>query len=124
MKTQVESSFDPENRDSFMSEIGTNLCRLLLEHFKKFPTNQVGAVVITRDIQKYSESISLLGIAPLIEKFEILREIGSLFIVKPESINSVLEGGILSNVEFKHLRPYLQMRLDWARISKFLEDKS
>jgi hypothetical protein len=107
-----------------MSEIGTNLCRLLLEHFKKFPTNQVGAVVITRDIQKYSESISLLGIAPLIEKFEILREIGSLFIVKPESINSVLEGGILSNVEFKHLRPYLQMRLDWARISKFLEDKS
>jgi hypothetical protein len=107
-----------------MSEVGTNLCRLLLEHFQKFPINPIGAVVITRDIQKYSESISLLGIASLIEKFEILREIGSLFVVKPESISSVLEGGILSQVEFKNLKPYLQMRMDWARISKFLEDKS
>jgi hypothetical protein len=106
-----------------MSEIGTNLCRLLLEHFKKFPTNQVGTVIITRDIQKYNESISLLGISSLIEKFEILREIGSLFIVKPENINSVLEDGILSKMDFRYLKPYLQMRLDWTRISKLLEDR-
>lgn len=58
------------------------------------------------------------------ERFDLLREIGSLFIVKPESMRSVVEDGVLSRVEFRLLKPYLQMRWDWSKISKFIEDKS
>ncbi len=121
LKSQIRSYFDSQNHDYFLTEIGANFCRLLFDHFQKYPTNHIGGVIITKDIQKYTESMSLLGISVLTERFDLLREIGSLFIVKPENLRTMIQEGNLGKIELKLLKPYLQMRWDWSRISK-LED--
>ena len=48
----------------------------------------------------------------------MLREIGSLFIVKPENLKSVIQDGFLARLDISMLRPYLMMRADWTKLSR------
>ena len=56
----------------------------------------------------------------LTQRFEILRELGLLFVTKPESLKTVLsEGKYLSRIELSLIYPYAQMREDWGGMGKF-----
>lgn len=43
----------------------------------------------------------------------MLRQLGNLFIVKPEILKSVLNEGHLVKIDVKYLLPYLQVRTDF-----------
>lgn len=53
----------------------------------------------------------------------MLRQLGNVFLVKPEILPSVLNEGYLAKVDFKSLYPYLQMRVDFktSKIDKLFE---
>lgn len=55
----------------------------------------------------------------------MLRQLGNVFLVKPEILPSVLNEGYLAKVDFKSLYPYLQMRVDFktSKIDKLFEKK-
>jgi hypothetical protein len=76
-----------------------------------------------RDIAKYQESVKAWNIPSLNERFEMLRQLGNVFLVKPEILPSVLNEGYLAKVDFKSLYPYLQMRVDFktSKIDKLFE---
>lgn len=52
----------------------------------------------------------------------MLRELGNVFMVKPEVLKSLLDDGYLGRVDTKLLLPYVQMREDYksAKIAKML----
>lgn len=56
----------------------------------------------------------------------MLRQLGNVFLVKPEILPSVLSEGYLAKVDFKSLYPYLQMRVDFktSKIDKLFEKLS
>ncbi len=76
----------------------------------------------SRDLAKYNETIIAFDIPALNERFEMLREIGNLFIVKPENLKTVLNEGCLSRIELNLLYPYVALRSDWSRMAGFERD--
>lgn len=76
-----------------------------------------------RDIAKYQESVKAWNIPSLDERFEMLRQLGNVFLVKPEILPSVMNEGYLAKVDFKSLYPYLQNRVDFktSKIDKLFE---
>jgi hypothetical protein len=52
----------------------------------------------------------------------MLRELGNVFLVKPEILRSLLSEGYLAKIERRNLIPFLKMREDWhsARIDQLL----
>ncbi|CAG8657677.1 3453_t:CDS:10, partial [Dentiscutata heterogama] len=109
----VSKCLDSKNMEHFLTEIGNSFHSMLLEHFKKFSVSPAGGLVLTKDIAKYQETITLFKIPQLDERFEMLRQLGNLFIVKPEILKSVLNEGYLAKVDIKYILPYLQARTDF-----------
>ncbi|KAF9348696.1 Exocyst complex component 5 [Mortierella sp. AD094] len=123
MYESIKKDIDGKNIEMFCTEIGVGFHGMLLEHFKKFQISPVGGVLLTKDIAKYQESVKAWNIPSLNERFEMLRQLGNVFLVKPEILPSVLSEGYLAKVDFKSLYPYLQMRVDFktSKIDKLFE---
>jgi superfamily II DNA or RNA helicase len=66
--------------------------------------------------------VTRLGFAALSERFDLLREIGSLFLVKPENLKAAIQEGYLSRLEVSDIKPYLMLRADWAKIARAERD--
>ncbi|KZZ89462.1 exocyst complex component Sec10 [Moelleriella libera RCEF 2490] len=85
--TQAGLAVDGLNADKFFGELALTMHQLLFEHFKKFPVNATGGLMVTQDITKY---VSVMRDWPLAKDVaavvELLTEIGSLFIVGPEAL--------------------------------------
>lgn len=51
----------------------------------------------------------------------MLRELGNVFLVKPEILRMILEEGQLAQIGYKYIKPFLKMREDWASAKKVLK---
>ncbi|CAG8436215.1 7102_t:CDS:10 [Funneliformis caledonium] len=111
--SSISQCLDGKNLEYVLIEIGVAFHSMLLEHFKKFAVSAAGGLVLTKDITKYQETITLFKISQLDDRFEMLRQLGNLFIVKPEILKSVLNEGYLAKIDVKYLLPYLQARTDF-----------
>lgn len=97
---------------------------LLLDHLKKFPVSVTGALMLTKDLALYQESISLFSLPPLNDRFSMLRQLGNLFVVQPEVLKSFMKESYLARIQTPLLRPYLMQRVDWGTFSKrFAEEE-
>ncbi|KAG5420026.1 SEC10 [Candida metapsilosis] len=93
--------------------IGNEFLKLLLEHYKKFFVNSIGGVVLTKDAIRYQAIIDEWDIPELSEKFQILKEIGNLFTVSSELVNSLVTEGQLSRMKPYNVRQYISRRADF-----------
>ncbi|KAJ3131370.1 Exocyst complex component 5, partial [Irineochytrium annulatum] len=109
-------NIDGENLEVFLNEIGSGFHNMLLDHLKKFTYSYTGGVILTKDLAKYYETFTCFRCQSITERFEMLREIGNLFIVKPENLKTVLSEGYLARIEINLLQPFLMTRTDWAKI--------
>jgi hypothetical protein len=75
-----------------------------------------------RDIAKYQEVIKMFKIPGLDERFEMLRQLGNIFVVKPEILKSILSEGYLARLDPSVLYPYLEKRIDFktAKLDRLL----
>lgn len=75
-----------------------------------------------RDISKYEEAIQAFKIPALNDMFEMLRQLGNIFLVKPEILRSILSEGYLARLDSNMLLPYLEKRVDFrtARLDRML----
>ncbi|CAM0136693.1 Exocyst complex component 5 [Umbelopsis sp. WA50703] len=122
VQTVIENAFTGKNKESILTEIGSVFHSLLLEHFKKFQVSAAGGLLVTKDIAKYQEIFSSFGIPALNDRFEMLRQLGNIFVVKPEILPSILSKDFLARIDPKALHPYLRMREDYksAKIDHLL----
>ncbi|CAB4489655.1 exocyst complex component Sec10 [Rhizophagus irregularis] len=111
--SSISQCLDGKNLEYVLIEIGVTFHSILLDHFKKFQVSAAGGLVLTKDIAKYQETVALFKIPQLDDRFEMLRQLGNLFIVKPEILKSVLNEGHLVKIDVKYLLPYLQVRTDF-----------
>jgi hypothetical protein len=70
---------------------------LLLEHFKRFPVNAPGGLLIMKDDTRYVELLKSWDIDEDVKTvsgvLDVLLEVGSLFVVGPEALREKLRGG-------------------------------
>ncbi|ORX47562.1 exocyst complex component Sec10 [Piromyces finnis] len=110
------------NFQSFIIEVGIIFFEMLLEHYKRFVTNNTGALILTKDIAAYRRLIEDWDIVQLAERYDMLVQLGNLFVIEPENIDSLITEGYLAKIESCLLRPYLIMRSDWSNFSKAQKD--
>ncbi|GET01528.1 exocyst complex component Sec10 [Rhizophagus clarus] len=113
VQSSVCQCLDGKNLEHVLIEMGVTFHSILLDHFKKYQVSAAGGLVLTKDIAKYQETVALFKIPQLDDRFEMLRQLGNLFIVKPEILKSVLNEGYLAKIDVKYLLPYLQARTDF-----------
>lgn len=113
----VLTAFAPSaNLTSFLTEVALGVRTALLEHFKKFQVNAAGGLLITKDITRYIELLRGWELEPSFEpSFEVLTEIGNMFVIGPEALKERLrgKGAALGGLWDKgDMRPYVLRRDD------------
>ncbi|KAK0633523.1 exocyst complex component Sec10-like protein [Immersiella caudata] len=85
--TLAAQAVDGHNLEVFSSELALAVHRLLFEHFKKFPVNATGGLMVTKDIAKYVSTVKEWPLTKEVEQIvEVLTEVGYLFIIGPEAL--------------------------------------
>lgn len=84
---QAKQAVDGQNAEKFFSELALTVLNLLTDHFKKFSVNATGGITLTQDIAKYVATVREWPLTKdATTAFEMLTEIGPLFIVGPEAL--------------------------------------
>ncbi|WVQ74124.1 hypothetical protein IAR50_003715 [Cryptococcus sp. DSM 104548] len=109
------------NAEGFLVEVGVGFHALLLDHYRKFPVNPTGGLMLTKDLASYQDIIATFSIATLNDRFDMLRQLGNSFIVQPHVLKTYLTEGHLGKIDRGLLRPYLMQRSDWNSFSRGLE---
>lgn len=115
LHTLVHSALTPSpNLTSFLTEIAIGLRTFLFEHFKKFQVNAAGALIVTKDITKYIEILRGWDLDPAFQPtFEVLTEIGNIFVIGPEALKERLRGASVGGFwEKGDMRAYVLRRDD------------
>lgn len=60
----------------------------------------------------------------LSERFELLRQLANIFMVRPAILLSIMREELLATLDFAAMKPFLMMREDWvsSKIEKELRD--
>lgn len=101
------------NLRNFLIKVGLNLINQLLEHYKKFAVNSTGGIILTKDAIRFQAVIDQWKIPELLEHMSILKEIGNLFTVHPDLINSLVSEGQLATLKPYLIRQYVMKRADF-----------
>ncbi|KAJ1030975.1 hypothetical protein NDA18_002200 [Ustilago nuda] len=110
------------NAEAFLTEIGVAFHGLLLEHLRRYTVSAAGGIMLTKDLAMYQDAIGTFGIPILSDRFEMLRQLGNLFIVQASVLKSYMREGHLAKIEVRLLRPYLLRRADYAKEVRDLDD--
>ena len=86
------------------------------------PFHLLTHLLVTRDIKSYQDVITSFGIPSLHERFEFIRQLGQVFLVRPEILKSYITEGYLGRIDSSLLRPYLAQRSDWGQAEKGFND--
>ncbi|KIL70208.1 hypothetical protein M378DRAFT_117200 [Amanita muscaria Koide BX008] len=114
----TQENLSGKNLEAFLTEIGVAFHSLLLEHLRKFPVNPTGGLMLAKDIKSYQDVINSFGIVALRERFEFIRQLGNVFLVRPETIKSYISENQLGRIDINLLKPYLALRSDWGQFEK------
>lgn len=71
----------------------------------------------------YQDTIARFNIPALNDRFEMIRELGNIFVVQPAILKSYLTESMLGRIDSKLLRPFLMMRADYGDHSKKFWDE-
>ncbi|KAI9251571.1 exocyst complex component Sec10-like protein, partial [Sporodiniella umbellata] len=133
---QKKNDFKPKDEEVAMMSMGTQPCMQSIEFITKVFRSAAQALQgknfeaflkhigsgFHSDVAKYQELIKMFNIPSLDERFEMLRQLGNIFVVKPEILKSILSEGYLARLDPSLLYPYLEKRTDFklAKLDRLL----
>ncbi|KAL0949322.1 hypothetical protein HGRIS_009397 [Hohenbuehelia grisea] len=124
VREAAQQSLSGKNLEVFLTEVGVAFHSLLLEHLRKFPVSATGGLMLAKDIKSYQDTISTFGIPSLNERFEFIRQLGNIFLVRPDVLKSYITENYLGRIDTSLLKPYLSLRSDWGQFEKGFNDTS
>ncbi|EGO02145.1 hypothetical protein SERLA73DRAFT_104486 [Serpula lacrymans var. lacrymans S7.3] len=113
-----------KNLEVFLTEVGVAFHSLLLDHLRKFPVSATGGLMLAKDLKSYQDTIASFKIPSLLERFEFIRQLGNVFLVRPEILRSYITENYLGRIDSSLLKPYLAQRSDWGQFEKGFNDSA
>ncbi|OBZ77088.1 Exocyst complex component SEC10 [Grifola frondosa] len=124
VRDAAKENLSGKNLEVFLTEVGVAFHGLLLDHLRKFPVSATGGLMLAKDLKSYQDTISTFSIPSLHERFEFIRQLGNVFLVRPDILKSYITEGYLGRIDSTLLRPYLAQRSDWGQAEKGFNDSS
>eukprot|EP00752_Nemacystus_decipiens_P010830 g9629.t1 len=93
--------------------VGLRVHELFVEHLKKSKVNVIGAFILANDVNRLQEVLGSFGCEVVTAAAEQLREIVNLYVVPPENLTSLMEQGMLAEMETEELVGFVRMRADY-----------
>ncbi|KIY74226.1 exocyst complex component Sec10 [Cylindrobasidium torrendii FP15055 ss-10] len=122
VRDSAKTNLSGKNLEVFLTEVGVSFHSLLLEHLRKFPVSATGGLMLAKDIKMYQDTISSFGIPSLTERYEFLRQLGNVFLVRPEILKSYITENYLGRIDPILLKPYISLRSDWGQFDRSFID--
>jgi len=122
VRDAASQNLSGKNLEIFLTEIGVAFHSALLEHLRKFPVSATGGLMLAKDIKSYQDVIATFDIPALHERFEFIRQLGNIFLVRPEILKSYITENYLGRIDATLLKPYLMLRSDWGQFGKLFND--
>jgi len=122
VQSMAKQNLSGKNLEIFFTEIGVAFHSLLLDHLRKFPVSATGGLMLAKDLKSYQDTVATFGIPALHERFEFIRQLGNVFLVRPDILKSYITEGYLGRIDTALLRPYLAQRSDWGQAEKGFND--
>jgi hypothetical protein len=104
-----------KNKEAFLTEIGVSFHSLLLDHLRRYPVSATGGLMLAKDLKSYQDTVASFNIPALHERFEFIRQLGNVFLVRPEILKSYITENYLGRIDSALLKPYLAQRSDWVQ---------
>ncbi|KAI9088185.1 exocyst complex component Sec10-domain-containing protein [Phlyctochytrium arcticum] len=110
----------------FFGEVGTRIFNVICKNMKRLQISQTGAMQLICDLNRYYEWATTLRVSSVKKLFEVLKEIGNLFLADGgEELRNLVHDvpryqGALRVEEVLEL---LGSRTDYKKIQKFIENK-
>ncbi|KAH9938361.1 exocyst complex protein [Fomitopsis serialis] len=117
VRDAAKANLSGKNLEVFLTEIG-------IAFHRKFPVSATGGLMLAKDLKSYQDVISSFSIPSLTERFEFIRQLGNVFLVRPDILRSYITEGYLGRIDSTLLRPYLAQRSDWGQAEKGFNDSS
>ncbi|KAH8094809.1 exocyst complex component Sec10 [Cristinia sonorae] len=124
VRDAAKATLSGKNLEVFLTEIGVAFHSLLLDHLRKFPVSATGGLMLAKDLKSYQDTVATFGILALHERFEFIRQLGNVFLVRPDILKSYITEGYLGRIDSTLLRPYLAQRSDWGQAEKGFNDST
>ncbi|SJL01757.1 related to exocyst complex 100 kDa component [Armillaria ostoyae] len=119
VRDAAKANLSGKNLEAFLTEISVSFHRHVI-----FPVSATGGLMLTKDIKMYQDTISSFGIPALTERFEFIRQLGSVFLVRPDILKSYITENYLGRIDPTLLKPYLALRSDWGQLEKAFDDEA
>ncbi|PPQ77399.1 hypothetical protein CVT25_010981 [Psilocybe cyanescens] len=124
VRDAAKQNLSGKNLEVFLTEIGVGFHSLLLDHLRKFPVSATGGLMLAKDLKSYQDTVSSFGIPALHERFEFIRQLGNVFLVRPEILKSYITENYLGRIDSSLLKPYLSLRSDWGQFEKGFDSEA
>lgn len=106
-------SLEGRNLDTYLREFGFAFYETVLDHLRKFVVNEVGALLLMKDIREYQETVQTFHLPVVEEKFEVLQHLVNIFAVPRESIPMLIaDDPKLAAFPAKELDHFIRLRVD------------
>ncbi|KAG6821543.1 hypothetical protein H0H93_000052 [Arthromyces matolae] len=135
VRDAASQNLSGKNLEVFLTEIGVafhrqvfNIYVTALRHLMRIkqrfarPPSATGGLMLAKDIRSYQDIVKTFNIPALNERYEFIRQLGNVFLVRPEILKSYITEGYLGRIDAMLLKPYLMLRSDWIQFGKLFTD--
>eukprot|EP00049_Salpingoeca_infusionum_P006468 m.107323 g.107323 ORF g.107323 m.107323 type:complete len:783 (-) comp13322_c0_seq2:167-2515(-) len=109
----MKMSLNGKNLSNALRQLGTFVVSALVDHIKQFTFTTFGGMLLSCDLSNYDECLRKLEDPFVNELLGLLKEIGQLFVVRPENLSKLISEGHLTVLDRAQIQAFLQCRSDY-----------
>lgn len=80
--------------------------------------------MLAKDLKSYQDTVLSFNVPSLPERYEFIRQLGNVFLVRPEILRSYITENYLGRIDSSLLKPYLAQRSDWVQFESHFNESS
>lgn len=121
--TKMKDSLDGKNVEAVLTELGTRLHKVILDHLLQFQYSSIGAMVVICDLNEYRKCVKEFKVPLLDTLFDTLHALCNLLVVDPVNLKQMCTADQLANLDRSVLMSFVQLRADYKTARLFNQFK-
>eukprot|EP00730_Choanoeca_flexa_P017664 TRINITY_DN8536_c0_g1_i1.p1 TRINITY_DN8536_c0_g1~~TRINITY_DN8536_c0_g1_i1.p1 ORF type:complete len:737 (+),score=186.14 TRINITY_DN8536_c0_g1_i1:3-2213(+) len=109
----IKASLNGKNLTNVFRLLGTRLHKVIYDNIKTFTYNDIGGMLLSRDLNCYEQVLRHLDDVYVNELMDVLKELSTLLIVRADNIPQLCNEGRIETLDQAIVMSFLQLRTDF-----------